>query len=378
MQGTFDSRAWNESLRIYSALRDDVAKEISIYLDAEEWMKPHLNCFFISHELPRHARDPSTAEVQGDCRLFHLGYMPRRFNGYNLVCKDPGHQYDIAALRTWDEDESGSIIHAAFRLESIDSEKRGTVGACLTTMYSRPRIPIELWIHDLVSIGVSGMTAYFTGYHHNKSSLFVNGVKAPYPEDPFIPYSHPQVEYMFYVPPAGRYYFGQTTVMNECIYRNRNRYDFVSCADADEFLTTTHSSQTLEGLLHSLVPENAHSIVLEAVAYPSSCQSEEADLFPNDTKSVVESAHFLDTRWELFRGAKSVVRPRMVRVLDVHAVSGPARNDTIEVVADRRQLYFKHVTGPTGSCSEEAKQFLLDDRKEFAVERSFLQLSEID
>ena len=243
-------------------------------------------------------------------------------------------------------------------------------------MYSKARIPIEAWINDLVSIGVSGMTIYFTGYHHNESSLFVNGVKAPYPDDPFIPFGHPQVEYIYYAPPTGRYYFGQTSVMNECIYRNRNRYEFISCADADEFLTITHPSQTLEGLLHSLVLQNAHSIALEAVGYPAYCQSDEADLFPADIKSVRESAHLLDTTWELFRGSKSIVRPNGTRVLDVHAVTGPARNDTIEVVVDRRQLYFKHVTGPAGDCSEEAKQFLLDDRKEGAVEQSFLQLSE--
>ena len=39
-----------------------------------------------------------------------------------------------------------------------------------------------------------------------------------------------------YAPPRRRWYMGQSTMLNDCLYRQRHAYDYLLFMDADEFL----------------------------------------------------------------------------------------------------------------------------------------------
>jgi hypothetical protein len=45
-----------------------------------------------------------------------------------------------------------------------------------------------------------------------------------------------------YAPPRRRWYLSQSTMMNECLYRQRHAYDYLLFMDADEFLVVRGGS----------------------------------------------------------------------------------------------------------------------------------------
>lgn len=48
-----------------------------------------------------------------------------------------------------------------------------------------------------------------------------------------------------YAPPRRRWYLGQSTMLNECLYRQRHAYEHLLFMDADEFLVVRHPQTCL-------------------------------------------------------------------------------------------------------------------------------------
>ena len=207
--------------------------------------------------------------------------------------------------------------------------------------------------------------------------MLVNGVGIPYADNDFKPVAFANVDYVYFSPPVGRYYFSSTTIQNECIYRNRNAFNYIISADADEFLTMRYPDQTLEAVLQSLFGENAHSILLQTPYYPAFCQSDETDsVFPLDVTSARDNAHWFIPPEAPYMNPKSIVRPRWIHGMAIHWVINPVKSTTVERKVDGMELFFKHIRGGLGKCYD--KSSLIDDHDWNAVDKHYKLLLDKD
>ena len=263
-----------DGLRPYSALRDPAAREVRVFLDAEQYVAEGLGGCYFRRVVDGYAEH---LDVPGKLRALlpdQFFAHRARFDGYMLSCADPGPEYGQLYLR----------FHSQFLLrmeiETIETTLQGGVCACVGPIYTN-RSSLSVWLQHNIALGIEGFFLYRANLHKPerlggrytvidtpelRNLLPVNAV-------PDLPYS---VSWFVYTPPPRRWYFGQTTMYNECIFRNRAAYRYVMVMDVDEFLTIQPASAAgtpnLLDFLDRNLPSNVGSLIFKAVNYPMVCQ----------------------------------------------------------------------------------------------------------
>lgn len=215
------------------------------------------------------------------------------------------------------------------------------------------------WLNHYTALGVEGYTLYWTASkmswsrdeHPNLTSAFK---PFPYPSATWFEHQHFSTD--------DRYYYGQTTTYNDCVYRNRHRYTFLLMLDLDEFLVIRDESfikghRPLSRLLQKIFPADQAGMAVYRWAYRKDCRTEqeqaEVSSFLNRfTHRQADSESLLMLRTRSF-GDKLIVRPNLVHIFYIHwlqAEKPQAMKKRLNV--DPELAYVKHLRDHGEDCSE--------------------------
>lgn len=218
------------------------------------------------------------------------------------------------------------------------------------------------WLNHYTSMGVEGFYLYWTTSYIN----WDGAASIPLPES-FRPFRHPQVTWYQYhqFPDDERYYYGQQTVYNECVFRNRHSYEYLLMFDHDEFLILKDSKfgmlgrpSTLLNVLHHLFPPKHAALGIFRYAYRKDCQSEPVRLTPEQafheqyTHRVVEPESRTTFPFH-HDGDKLIIRPKMVDIFYMHFIETVRSGFVRETVnALPSSIHIKHLRSYEHNCSE--------------------------
>ena len=354
------------AVRPYSALRDPTANEVRIFLDADAWLADELDgVVFATH---------NTADLEVTCKKFRLSDNQRQQSGYSLTCPDPGEAYTHVVLRPpasmyWPHDN----LHA-LAIETIKTELVAAVGWCTAPLYSE--LPtFGSWVDDAVRVGVSRIYAYVAVSHgqsrHFSMVFGVRFIKANF--TPFEPFEHPAVQYLEYQPHGHRFYFAQTTMLSECVYRNKHAHTYLVMADADEFLSIREPSRGLHAILQSAFLTPAAGVLLDVIAYPQACQplwnatSQQMNV-PADS-SEAEACHLFDQTTMGYEWPKTIIMPARTDHFMVHNVHVPKPGFKMHAVYPSGKMHFKHIR-VGAECTQGQSDLLIDDRNSTAFDEA--------
>lgn len=274
----------------------------------------------------------------------------RRFDGYVLTCPDPGEDY-TRLIFTLHNDVDSCVLKAVPIEKLIVSDQR-RVGACLPTMYSHQPI-FDHWVEHMLKVGVSHIDVYYTSVHDLQATSLLYGVYQRSDQlIPFQPVANPAVTYRYFRAPTHRFYFGQTTLVNECVYRNRWVHKYILVVDSDEFLHDRHAGLDLVSRLDTLMPENVASISLGLALVYADCPQNNASLTasPNCSSLFAEKITHLPPSGFEHQPPKTIIAPNRVRLHANHRVREAAEGYELEAHVTMRDMYLKHVKFNPGSC----------------------------
>ena len=338
---------------MYSALRDTASQQVRVFLDAEAWVRWEWAIFARSNQDWQDIHQHQKVEC-----LWQSLTPPqdlRRVNGYMMSCPDPGEDFRYVILADNGEGDVGQCTILSARIEAISSSTAHDskqVGACMAPMFSNHEY-FAPWLEHAAAIGVQHAYVYFT---LPAAGQFLREPKREEHQLPFTPIASEIVTYYYFLSPAYRHYYGQSTLYNECIFRNRNAYRYLIMSDADEFLHMTHPGPTLAATLDATFPHNSSSVLLDVMMYNPDCPANKQALHHGNQSFADSGSWFIPSLRQL-SPPKSIVSPVKVDTFHIHGVQWPAERFQRWHEVSRRQMYFKHMKHK-GDC----KNAIVNDR----------------
>lgn len=345
----------NDAFHPYSALRDEADKEVRVFFDAEAWL-PSLwsnKCMFAGDHWDWQQPDNHIL-VDGNYKI--ASDRERRFNGYVMTCPDPGVNYTRLIFTVYASTDSCGL--KSVPIQSVKVEEQDTVGACMAVLFST--VPsYEHWLENAFNIGISHLNAYFTNV---RDRMQIDGFYGIHGDEftPFQPIPNPAVSYFHFNAPIHRYYFGQSTLFNECIYRNRRTHKYIMISDADELLHDRHPGAGLFSRVDTLMPPDSASIAVDLILFFYDCP-ENSDPGSIDKPFAETLTHFPENGLRVQPG-KTIVAPRRVNVYMIHNVHEAADGFLTMTYVSMKEMYFKHLR-PAPDCEN-----LVDERDASAFE----------
>jgi len=229
----------------------------------------------------------------------------------------------------------GESSLASFRspftpVELIEVSRNGLIGACVSPLFAHTPHLMD-WIQYHVELGVNEVQMYVPhasfidaeNYTSVYGSAPLKGQRGRFRVQPF----HSRyVAWRHYTPRPSSYYFGQLATYNDCIFRNRRRYDFIMLLDTDEFVVL--QQPPLLSFLETFLTENYSNIRLPNFYTSVACPVQEdlqiledfdifVEPYPDASLLVVREGEEGGTaNWNT--GSKTIVRPLNVKATHTH------------------------------------------------------------
>ena len=215
------------------------------------------------------------------------------------------------------------VLAQKLMIEPIQMQQTATIGACVGPLFSAAPT-LHDWMYYHRDMQVSEFHIYVphgkfidsANYSREAGSHPGVGLRATQRATPF--YSS-VVSWHHFWPMPDSYYFAQMTIYNECVFRNRHRYQYLVLIDVDEFLVMSNGT-LLEFLEHQLTASTA-GILLPISWHAVTCPRNDGiqtyigyDPFA-DRRPDMQYFDGQDKK-EWYGGSKSVVRP--LNVVDQH------------------------------------------------------------
>lgn len=215
------------------------------------------------------------------------------------------------------------VLAQSLTIESIITQQTAQIGACLGPLFSAAPT-LHDWMYYHRDMQVSEYHIYIphgkfidaANYSREAGSHPGAGLRASARAATF--YSS-VVSWHHYWPRPLSYYFGQMIIYNECVYRNRHRYQYIMLIDSDEFLVLANGT-LLQFLEKELTPTVA-GILLPISWHTVNCpKSDGLQVYtgydPFATRTPDMSYFTSKDAKEWYGGSKSIVRP--LNVIDQH------------------------------------------------------------
>ena len=317
----------------FSAFWDPLREELRFFFDSLEDKARAMDRVLVMH-LSSDKRMEDAVELK-DCKLEMISDPVGRYDqhdpgkrtkedvadfleGWQLTCPGVSQEYRQAYLVY-----SGNK-YTSFHIETIETERVGKIAACVGPLYTQRRV-IKPFVLYSSRLGIE----QFDIYHTLVSNFTVANplMMGIWPSlelsqhEPLDLFSHPKVRWHSYEAPIHRYYHGQTTALNDCIVRNRYRFEFVVISDPDEIIRIVQvPSLDLAAVLDRHLPSTHGNLLIPRYLFPSQCCQGQLGDETQDTEET--SAEFfesckLHTSKDHDRG-KSVVRPDLVEIVSQH------------------------------------------------------------
>ena len=190
--------------------------------------------------------------------LLQIHHMVQPGNGW-VDCGTSRHHPYVRMLM-----KGGDVHHQTVRVETIATERAGSVAACVAPLFSH-RPDISDWMYHYSQLGVSKFHMYWATVHtHDHDATeeplevwrtvdsFHFRVEETH-TDPFYPFDHPLAIWHHYSPSNREIYFGQAIAYNDCIMRTRYTHDYALQFDVDEYLAINATALGRTGKV--LLPE---------------------------------------------------------------------------------------------------------------------------
>ena len=272
-------------------------------------------------------------------------------HGWHVTCRDPDppsgplegdglgqYQHKSVSLHA---EHNGTRVYTRLAVETIATEKRHALGACVGPLFSH-RVTLQPWLQYHKAMGVGHVTIYQAKLAHHEGLRDAFGIYAVEPTAKLkeAEFQHTAlVDWRVFSPPAMRYFAGQSTVYNDCLFRNRWTYDFLLIVDTDEVvkIRSPGFQNDLPGFLHVSVPLLASTYMLPRVLYPRKCCQLQLGI---DRGYFDSCQHFTEPdHWN----GKMVVRPSLAEAITTHEMLQHISPSIRYKFADVNRIVLKHV-----------------------------------
>ena len=211
------------------------------------------------------------------------------------------------------------------------------------------------WFNHYTLLGVEGFDIYWTNSSISPEKDQKESVPSPfpYPGVRWVQFRHLTLE--------DRYLYSQTTMLNDCVYYNRHKYEAIMVFDVDEFLILKDQRYTDEGglqrWLHHVFPPSNAAIGVYRYAYRDDCgeNNEQAMSRPylerfthrleeSESQGVLHSKHYAD---------KLIIKPLRTRLFYMHFLTGTRNNYEQQTFNVQPTLVFlKHLRSYGEACEK--------------------------
>ena len=204
------------------------------------------------------------------------------------------------------------------------------------------RVTLQPWLQYHEAMGVGHVTIYQAKLTHHEGLRDAFGIFKVDPRAHLREAEYERtalVDWRVFSPPAMRYFAGQSTVYNDCLFRNRWTYDFLLIVDTDEVvkIKSPGFQNDLPGFLHVSVPLLASAYMLPRVLYPRKC----CQLKLGVDRGYFDSCqHFTEADHS---NGKMVVRPSLAEAITTHYLLQHISPSVVYEFADVNSIVLKHV-----------------------------------
>jgi len=226
----------------------------------------------------------------------------------------------------------------------------------VAVIYTEKMQQMYEWFNHNTLLGVEGFDVYWT----NSSVTPESDESKTSPPSPF---SYPGVRWVKFqhLPLEERYLYSQTTVYNECVYRNRHTYEYLMMFDTDEFLVLKDRRYADERglerwLRHTFSPLQA-AIGVYRYAYRDDCQEGDAQAVGStylekfthrieepESKTVLNSKRFAD---------KLIIKPLRCHRFYMHFLQSTREGFELQTMNTQPSLVFlKHLRSYGQDCNQ--------------------------
>lgn len=246
-----------------------------------------------------------------------------------VACESPpswlGEGTAKLGIQVSDPEQKLMEVPQHLTIEPIFTQQTARLGACLGPLFSASPTMHD-WMYYHRDMQISEFHIYVphgrfidaANYSREAGSHPAKGLRSSARATTF--YSS-TVTWHHYRPRPLSYYFGQMITYNECIFRNRHRYEYLVLMDSDEFLVLAEG--TLLQLLDRELTATVAGVVFPISWHTVSCPKRNGlqvykgyDPFASKTPDMTYFNNKDPKEW--YGGAKSIVRPGNVITQHVH------------------------------------------------------------
>ena len=347
----------------FSALWDPLREELRFLFDSLESKARAIDrVLLLQHATDKHVEeaielhgcrleiisDPVGREMQHEAKFRVEGDPLEFLEGWQLTCPRIRHSFQQGLL-VFD----GSKF-TSFEIETIETVRLGKAAACVGPLYTQRRL-IRPFVLYSARLGIERFDIYHTLFSNfTMANPYLSGIW-PSSElsqhQPLVLFSHDRVRWHSYEAPPLRYYYGQTTALNDCIIRNRYLFEFVVISDPDELIRIKQGpSMDLATLLDQHFPPQFSSLAIPRYIFPvQCCQRRLGDESQDNADSSIE---FFDScKLHIMKDhdfGKNIVRPDLVEAVSQHVTILHRRSVQGQTFLEPDVAHLMHVKSDVG------------------------------
>ena len=352
-----DPEAYNEDkVFLYSALYDATDGQLQVLLEAHPTMLPStiVSCM-----------------LQGQNRVTELEPIVTPFSPppspqsewadfwiiWKVICLAPpawivGTDTVLTVqLRPNDLTVGNRGGHQQVPVEHIEITPASRIGACLSPLFTETPT-FHDWMKYHSEAGVFHSDIYVphgefieSANYTARLGAFPNpGMRGGLPMR--IMHSRYSIGWHEYHPLPNSYYFGQMITFNDCIFRNRRKFEYLLMLDIDEFVVLSEEEGSLADFLDSHLTSEFASVRLAVFPAPVHCPVRDGiqtysgiDVFADRQPNLdLYSDHF-----DWYAQSKTIIRPLQVLNMHVHGPLAATPQTKLDKLISPSIAGFRHV-----------------------------------